>query len=121
MYRSWNPHRSAPFRGIKAMSHRPGTRLLRCLGIAVLGLGAPMVVVGTGIASDRPTAHPQPNSRADPPSPTQVYRSACLRCHDRDGRGEAVRDTFPAIPDFTNPWWHASRADADLSRSILAG
>jgi mono/diheme cytochrome c family protein len=121
MYRSWNPDRSARFRRIKATSHRPGTRLIECLGIAVLGLAAIVVVVGKGIASDQPTARPQPSSNPDPPSPTQVYRSACLQCHDGDGRGEAVRDVFPTIPDFTNPGWHASRADEVLSRAILDG
>jgi mono/diheme cytochrome c family protein len=122
MYRSWNLHHSAPYRGIEASSHGLGTRLIRCLGIAALGLGATVVVVGTGIASDRPAAaDSRPDSTPDSPSPTQVYRSACLECHDGDGRGQAVRDAFPAIPDFTNPGWHDSRADADLSRAILDG
>jgi mono/diheme cytochrome c family protein len=56
-----------------------------------------------------------------PPSPTQVYRAACRSCHDGDGRGEAVRETFPKIPDFTNHRWQASRDDDELSRAILHG
>jgi mono/diheme cytochrome c family protein len=44
-----------------------------------------------------------------------------LQCHDGDGRGKAVRDAFPAIPDFTNLGWHDSRADEDLTRAILHG
>ena len=54
-------------------------------------------------------------------TPIQVYRTACLRCHDTDGKGEIVRDVFPQVPDFTNEKWHASRSDANLKRSILEG
>jgi len=54
-------------------------------------------------------------------SPIQVYRASCLECHDNDGRGGVVRDDLPAIPDFTDAKWHASRSDAELSRSILEG
>jgi mono/diheme cytochrome c family protein len=32
-----------------------------------------------------------------------------------------VRDLLPKIPDFTNPRWHTSKSDAELSRSILEG
>jgi mono/diheme cytochrome c family protein len=51
----------------------------------------------------------------------QVYRSACLECHDNDGRGGVARDVLTRIPDFTASKWHASRSDAELSRSILEG
>jgi mono/diheme cytochrome c family protein len=51
----------------------------------------------------------------------QVYRSACLQCHDSDGRGEVVRNVMREVPDFTDPKWHASRSDAQLSHSILEG
>jgi hypothetical protein len=44
-----------------------------------------------------------------------------LKCHDRDGSGEAVREIHKDIPDFTDPQWQDSRTDADLSRSILEG
>jgi mono/diheme cytochrome c family protein len=54
-------------------------------------------------------------------SPIQLFRASCLECHDNDGRGEIVRDNLPTIPDFTDAKWHASRSDADLSRSILEG
>ncbi len=54
-------------------------------------------------------------------SPIEVYRSSCSACHDNDGRGAVVRDDLPAIPDFTDAKWHASRSDAELSRSILEG
>jgi mono/diheme cytochrome c family protein len=51
----------------------------------------------------------------------QVYRSACLECHDNDGRGRVVREVLPRVPDFTDSKWLASRSDAELSRSILEG
>jgi mono/diheme cytochrome c family protein len=54
-------------------------------------------------------------------SPIQVYRASCSACHDSDGRGGLVRDDTPTIPDFTDAKWHASRSDAELSRSILEG
>ncbi len=54
-------------------------------------------------------------------SPTQVYRTSCLQCHDGDGRGGVVRDDTPTIPDFTDAKWHAARSDAELCRSILEG
>jgi mono/diheme cytochrome c family protein len=50
-----------------------------------------------------------------------VFRAACLRCHDADGRGESSRDLTPTIPDFTDSRWQRSRRDHDLSRSILEG
>jgi len=51
----------------------------------------------------------------------QLYRASCLKCHDSDGRGGVVRDVLPNVPDFTDAQWHASRSDAELSRSILHG
>jgi mono/diheme cytochrome c family protein len=51
----------------------------------------------------------------------QVYRAACMVCHDGNGRGETARDTSKEIPDFTDPRWQASRSDSELSRSILQG
>ena len=50
-----------------------------------------------------------------------MYRASCLECHDNDGRGGIVRDDLKTIPDFTDAKWHASRNDAELSRSILGG
>ncbi len=51
----------------------------------------------------------------------RVYRTACLKCHDTDGKGEIIRDVTPKVPDFTDAAWQASRADADLAHSILEG
>ncbi len=51
----------------------------------------------------------------------KVYRDTCLQCHDSDGRGEVGRAALPNVPDFGDPKWQATRGDAELSRSILAG
>jgi len=63
---------------------------------------------------------PAERSAAEPPV-IQLYRASCLECHDNDGRGGVVRDELPSVPDFTDARWHASRSDAELSRSILEG
>jgi mono/diheme cytochrome c family protein len=70
-----------------------------------------------------PRTEPSQSTRATASSTKaiQAYRALCLKCHDVDGRGEAVRDTLKKVPDFTDSTWHASRTDADLSRSILDG
>jgi hypothetical protein len=47
-----------------------------------------------------------------------LYNRYCIRCHGVDGRG--VWD-IPAVPDFTNPRWQASRSDGQLVRMVLEG
>jgi mono/diheme cytochrome c family protein len=54
-------------------------------------------------------------------APDRIYRLVCLACHDTDGKGKIVRLAMPAIPDFTDPKWQASRNDVDLQHSILEG
>ncbi len=54
-------------------------------------------------------------------APEQMYRAICIACHDVNGRGTIVRKAMPAIPDFTDPKWQASRTDADLQHSIIDG
>jgi mono/diheme cytochrome c family protein len=95
--------------------------LIRGLGVVSLGLEPSRLGMRTGIASDQAPTHALPESNSRPVTSAQVYRSACLRCHDIDGKGGRVRDTFPTIPDFTSTGWHASRADEDLVRAILQG
>jgi len=77
-------------------------------------------VILDGRAAAEPTFSGKLDERASN-SPIQVYRASCLECHDSDGRGGIVRDDLPAIPDFTDAKWHASRSDAELSHSILEG
>jgi mono/diheme cytochrome c family protein len=50
-----------------------------------------------------------------------MYRAICIACHDVDGRGTIVRKAMPAIPDFSDAKWQASRTDAELEHSILDG
>jgi mono/diheme cytochrome c family protein len=83
-------------------------------GLAGLAIGAFQVrAAGPEASADRAARAPQ--------TPVQVFRASCVECHDGDGRGEAGRDPFPKIPDFTDARWQASRNDSDLGRSILEG
>jgi mono/diheme cytochrome c family protein len=55
-------------------------------------------------------------------SPVQVYQNYCFACHDNNGKGNPlIRKAMPELPDFTLAAWHKSRADKDLSHSILQG
>jgi mono/diheme cytochrome c family protein len=54
-------------------------------------------------------------------TPVQIFRAYCLACHNVDGKGAIVRPGMPDIPDFTVAAWHASRSNAELSKSILSG
>jgi cytochrome c oxidase cbb3-type subunit 3 len=74
----------------------------------------------TAVASKAAESQPRP-SAVFAATPIDVYRSSCLECHDNDGRGSVVRDVYPRIPDFTDPDWHSTRSDDQLSRSILEG
>jgi hypothetical protein len=47
-----------------------------------------------------------------------LYNRYCIRCHGVDGRG--VWD-IPAVPDFTDPRWQASRSDGQIVRIVLEG
>jgi mono/diheme cytochrome c family protein len=51
-----------------------------------------------------------------------VYRTYCFACHDSNGKGNsAIRTAMKELPDFTDGPWQKSRADADLTRSVLEG
>ena len=76
-----------------------------------------MAAESVAIAQDPEPAPPA----AQPASVISLYEASCLKCHDADGTGEIVRDVMPKVPDFTDAAWHATRSDADLSRSILEG
>jgi len=62
-------------------------------------------------------------SRATSPTNAarQTYRKACADCHGEDGSGNPLRKAAPAIPDFTDPRWHADRSDGQLKRAVLEG
>jgi mono/diheme cytochrome c family protein len=52
---------------------------------------------------------------------SQSFQRFCARCHGPDGRGSGIRDSMPAIPDFTARAWHERRRDPQLVVSILDG
>jgi mono/diheme cytochrome c family protein len=84
-----------------------GASTLRVLRAGIAGVGLLIAFEGGRAASGA--------------TPLEVFRKSCLECHDTDGKGEATRAEYPTIPDFTDRRWHASRSDAELSRSILEG
>jgi mono/diheme cytochrome c family protein len=89
---------------------------------AGLALFAVVILLCEPVPAESSAAPPErTRAAASPATPIQLYRASCLECHDSDGRGGAVRDALPKIPDFTDAKWHASRSDAELSRSILEG
>jgi mono/diheme cytochrome c family protein len=92
-------------------------RVLRLLTGGLVGLG----LIAFRVGASGPVWAVEPGRAAKPATPEQVFRASCLECHDSDGRGEAGREQFPSIPDFTDRGWQASRPDAELSRSILEG
>jgi len=52
---------------------------------------------------------------------TQLYRQYCLTCHGTRGRGQAMRVSLPAIPDFADPSWQARQGDPQMMAGILNG
>jgi mono/diheme cytochrome c family protein len=76
---------------------------------------------GPSTSATGPQAAGPSSADAQATPAVRVYRATCLKCHDTDGKGEIARDVMPKVPDFTDAQWHASRSDAELSRSILEG
>ena len=105
---------------------------LRCSRV-LLALAAPTIAflhdgrhpATAGSPAADPGAIPGVSAPAPPPQTSaavpRIYRAACVKCHDTDGKGEIVRDVMPKVPDFTDAAWHDTRSDAELSRSILEG
>jgi mono/diheme cytochrome c family protein len=99
--------RSTPLRGPVTSAAKPGTGAAPTPATST----APPAIVGAPSSSSAPAGMP----------PEQMYRLVCMACHDTDGRGKVVRIAMPPIPDFTDPRFHSSRTDAQLSHSILEG
>ena len=51
----------------------------------------------------------------------RVFRANCARCHDPDGKGNAMRAVMPKIPDFTDQKWQAAHTSAELEQAVLNG
>jgi mono/diheme cytochrome c family protein len=50
-----------------------------------------------------------------------VYQKFCSRCHGPSGDGSSMRETIPALPDFTSLAWHHQKQDSRLTVAILDG
>jgi mono/diheme cytochrome c family protein len=51
----------------------------------------------------------------------RLFQRPCITCHGNDGRGAAMRDTLPSIPDFTAGRWQETRTDFQLVVSVMDG
>jgi len=62
----------------------------------------------------------------DPGSPrfqevAKVFRQTCAACHGEDGRGTAIRNILPLIPDFTSLAWQMSQTEMAIVNQIDYG
>ena len=81
-----------------------------------------LAALGSTTSSVRtPSTAPSPADSAKLRAAGEFYGVNCIACHGQDGRGSAVRVAMPAIPDFTTREWQTSRANPQLSISILEG
>jgi mono/diheme cytochrome c family protein len=75
----------------------------------------------------REAATPPANvSRAAPPGvPAEtgenIYLTACANCHGADGRGAALKDRFPELPDLGAPEVQAKLTDDTIAETIRQG
>jgi mono/diheme cytochrome c family protein len=84
--------------------------------------GASLVALGPTPSSIRtPSTAPSPANSAKLRVAGEFYGINCIACHGQDGRGTAVRVAMPLLPDFTTREWQTSRANPQLSVSILEG
>ena len=115
---------------VVAESNRPPAPRVPVPGL-VPNPASPSGKPGTGQGEATKTPGPTPGTEivvapAPPPAPAgmppeQMYRMVCMACHDADGKGKIVKLAMPTIPDLTDPKFHASRTDAELTHSILEG
>jgi mono/diheme cytochrome c family protein len=52
---------------------------------------------------------------------SRIFGRSCAACHGTDGRGDAMRDNLPSIPDFSAHAWQETRTDPQLVISVLDG
>lgn len=96
--------------------HHP-TAPVRSAAVAAL-LGAALALAGTaGVAGCG-----KGGGTAAPHTPSELFATACARCHGADGRGGvASRPGAPPPRDFTDPKWQTGKSDRELARIIARG
>jgi len=95
-----------------------GFRWWRWRRLAPLGVVLLPTVLAVWLLAGRPTAAAQGDVAAQG---RELFLTGCSSCHGADGKGSVVRDSLPAIPDFTARAWQESRTDPQLVVSILEG
>jgi mono/diheme cytochrome c family protein len=70
---------------------------------------------------ERPAAAPSAEETARLQAAAGLYRQYCLVCHGAEGRGQQMRSSMPAIPDFTSRAWQEEATVERLAASILNG
>jgi len=68
-----------------------------------------------------PPAAAVPKETPRNPYAAALFERSCRNCHGADGRGNALRQRMPTIPDFTSGVWQDRRKRAALEASILEG
>jgi mono/diheme cytochrome c family protein len=87
-----------------------------CHGAKSFGL-----FVGCALVCSGPAAVGAETETAKVNAGRQLFVRFCTRCHGDDGRGGPGRVTMPVIPDFTDPSFHQTHSDIQMTISILEG
>jgi mono/diheme cytochrome c family protein len=57
-----------------------------------------------------------------PVEPATIYSQMCARCHGADGHGDPqIKQTMPALRDFSDPELKSRARNEDLEQVIMAG
>jgi mono/diheme cytochrome c family protein len=79
----------------------------------------------TSVANSRATKPQGPPERSEAAlrlqNGSRLFQRLCTKCHGANGDGSEMRARALAVPNFTDPTWHAKRSDPQLLASILDG
>jgi ubiquinol-cytochrome c reductase cytochrome b subunit len=81
----------------------------------------PAVVPGANVPAVEQPASSSAERAARTGAAAGLYRQYCLSCHGPDGKGNEMKTSMPAIPDFTSRPWQEGVSVPQLVPSILDG
>lgn len=94
-------------------------------GSSVMVIWAVLTVMGVVTGDRNHGAYAQTPAAADKkdklPPGIECYQKYCQQCHGEDGRGTAMKQAMPTIPDFTIAAWQKERTNPQLMISITDG